>query len=189
MKGLGGQLNKAHLENLFRLHQQTTVALAVRGLNPSNLSQRFVERTAVVELAADSSRQRGSYIIAGGFYGISLDLALASVRASKDLFLGIGEGSSHNGQGLDDYLNAVEAARDNIAAPLATTISSQFDLATTQLEALRPLGSLQQAIRNDINAVKLPYAAIVNQIVYLKTDLPSLLCVSITYSDITDDGD
>lgn len=123
------------------------------------------------------------------YSGISLDLALATVRASKDLFLGIGEGSSNNGQGLDDYLNAVEAARDDVANPLAAAISSQFDLATTQLEALRPLGSLQQAIRNDINAVKLPYAAVVNQIVFLKTDLPSLLCVSITYSDVTDDGD
>jgi hypothetical protein len=123
------------------------------------------------------------------YSGISLDLALVSVRASKNLFLGITEVNSENGQGLDDYLNAVEAARDEVANPLAATISGQFDLATTQLEALRPLGTFRQAIISDINATKLPYAAVANQIVYLKTDLPSLLCVSITYSDITDDGD
>jgi uncharacterized protein len=124
------------------------------------------------------------------FYsGISLDLALEAVDASQKLFLGIGETTATDGIGLADYLNAVETEREETGTPLATTISAQFDLARQQLEALRPLGTLSQAITDNINAVKLPYAAVVNQIVYLKTDIPSLLCVSITYSDMTDDGD
>ncbi len=125
------------------------------------------------------------------FYsGISLDLALECVAASRDLFTGTQEGGSANGQGLDDYLNAVEAARDEAPATLLSAdILAQFDLCRTTLESTRALGSLSQAITADINAVKPAYAAAVNQIVLLKTDLPSLLCVSITYADMTDDGD
>jgi len=125
------------------------------------------------------------------FYsGISLDLALEAVAASRDLFAGKHEHGTTDGQGLDDYLNAVEAARDEAPATLLSAdILAQLERCRTTLEDTRALGTLSQAITADINAVKPAYAAAVNQIVLLKTDLPSLLCVSITYSDMTDDGD
>jgi hypothetical protein len=56
------------------------------------------------------------------------------------------------------------------------------------LEALRP-ETLNGAIQTNFNAVKTAYGHAQNQVIYLKTDLPSVLCISITYIDNTDDGD
>lgn len=110
----------------------------------------------------------------------SLELALASIQASKDLFNG------KNGVGLDDYLATANVDKD--AVPLEDLINTQFDAAITALEALQP-ATLYDAILNDFESVKTAYAESQNQVVYLKTDLPSVLCISITYIDNTDDGD
>lgn len=114
----------------------------------------------------------------------SLSLALASVRANKAVFLGL-----HNGTdalGLDDYLMANNTMKGNEA--LHTVIINQYDAVIDALLALQP-SSLHDAINTDLNGVKAAYAAAQNQVVYLKTDLPSALCTSITYIDNVDDGD
>ena len=114
----------------------------------------------------------------------SLPLALASIRANKTVFLGLHD--NINGLGLDDYLMATNASKGEDA--LHSVIIDQYDLAINSLLALEP-SSLHDAINTDLNAVKVAYAAAQNQVVYLKTDLPSALCTSITYIDNVDDGD
>lgn len=110
----------------------------------------------------------------------SLELALASLQASKDLFNG------KNGIGLDDYLATANVDKDGV--PLEDLINTQFNAAISALETLQA-ATLYDAILNDFNNVKTAYAEAQNQVVYLKTDLPSVLCISITYVDNTDDGD
>lgn len=114
----------------------------------------------------------------------SLGLALASVRANKAVFLGLHDGT--DGVGLDDYLMATNATKGG--ASLHTVITNQYDAAIDALLALQP-SSLHDAINTDLNAIKVAYAAAQNQVVYLKTDMPSALCTSITYIDNVDDGD
>jgi predicted lipoprotein len=110
----------------------------------------------------------------------SLELALASINASKDLFNG------KTGVGLDDYVATANVDKDGL--PLQELINTQFDAAINALEALQP-ATLYDAIQNDFENAKTAYAEAQNQVVYLKTDLPSVLCISITYIDNTDDGD
>ena len=50
MKRLGRKLYEAHLEDLLRLQQQLAVAVAIGRLYPCNLSQRLIQRAAVVEV-------------------------------------------------------------------------------------------------------------------------------------------
>lgn len=114
----------------------------------------------------------------------SLDLAIASVQAIKNVFLGYTNNS--NNIGLDDYLIAAEAKKGGI--DLHTAITDQYDLAINSLMALQP-STLHDAINNNLLAVKTAYANAQNQMVMTKTDMPSALCISITYIDNVDDGD
>lgn len=114
----------------------------------------------------------------------SLELAIAALQASKKVFLGISNGS--DGVGLDNYLAASAAKKGS--EDLHTVIETQYDLAITSLTDLQP-SSLYDAINNNIAGVKAAYAAAQNQVVNTKTDLPSALCISITYIDNVDDGD
>lgn len=112
--------------------------------------------------------------------GYSLDLALAAIRANKTVFEG------DNGSGLDDYIAATGVKKGDRA--LNELITEQYDKAIASLEALQP-ARLQDAVQNDIEAVKTAYANAQNQVILLKTDMPSALCISITYIDNVDDGD
>lgn len=114
----------------------------------------------------------------------SLDLALAAIEASKAVFLGMANGN--NGQGLDDYLLAANAMRDGL--PLSQVIEEQYDKAIEALEGLQP-SSLYDTIVNNQSDVEAAFAFAQNQVRFLKTDMPSVLCVNITYIDSTDDSD
>lgn len=114
------------------------------------------------------------------YSGWSIDLALAAIEASQGIFQG------GSGQGLDDYLQAAGAEKDG--RPLVEIINAQYQTALQGLRALQP-ATLADAIANNNQAARAAYAHVLNQVVYLKTDLPSVLCVSITYIDNVDDGD
>jgi predicted lipoprotein len=116
-----------------------------------------------------------------GFYsGYSLDFTLASLYGMQELF----EGKS--GSGFDDYLASTGVKKNGVN--LDQLIISQFNLISTSLEAFKP-GNLYDAIVNNFNDAKVAFGHSQNNVVYLKTDLASVLCVSITYVDNTDDGD
>ena len=112
--------------------------------------------------------------------GLSLDFAMASLHGTYELFMG------KDGSGFDDYIGGGGSEKDG--QPLQNVIINQFNTITASLEALRP-ETLNGAIQTNFNAVKTAYGHAQNQVVYLKTDLPSVLCISITYVDNTDDGD
>ena len=70
---------------------------------------------------------------------------------------------------------------------LAADISAQYAAGLAALKALdRPLS---EAIVDDRDAVQTAYNAISRQVINLKTDLPSVTCVSITYVDNPSDSD
>ena len=112
------------------------------------------------------------------YSGISLSLAEAALLASQRLYTG-GEGS-----GLGDYLTRMpnEDAEDVHA-----------DIEARYAEALRALtaldGELSALVQDDQAAVTAAYAEVTRQVVHLKTDLPALTCVSITYIDNPSDSD
>ncbi len=118
------------------------------------------------------------------YSGISAALAVRAIKASKALFIG-DLNSNNDRRGLDDYLEHVDAMKDNTS--LADLIINQYDKAIEVVEALPD--PLAQAIEDDRESVVNAYNEVVRQIVNTKTDMPSVLCVSITYVDNPSDSD
>jgi hypothetical protein len=114
----------------------------------------------------------------------SLSLSIAGIEACKRVFMGTN--ATGNSTGLDDFLIASGAKKGS--EDLHTAIINQYDLAINSLKNLEP-NSLHDAILNDTENVKVAYAAVQNQMVQTKTDMPAALCISITYIDMVDDGD
>lgn len=116
------------------------------------------------------------------FYsGISVDLGLAQLKASQELFLG--KSGSSNGSGFDDYLNYVGAVYNG--SSLSDAINNQFNTAITTLDNVPD--PLSGSIVNNSTQVNSAYIEIQKLLVLYKTDLPSSLGVLITYND--NDGD
>ncbi len=113
------------------------------------------------------------------YSGTSGSLALAALEASEELYLG------GTGLGLDDYLNAVKAKKGE--ADLDDLIKDQF---ATAIRSVRVLPTpLSLAVDEKQEEVQEAYDDINDQIVLIKTDMPSVLCVSITYIDNPSDSD
>jgi predicted lipoprotein len=113
------------------------------------------------------------------YSGLSLDLAEAATEAAQLFYTG------GNGAGLDDYLEAVNATKEGES--LNTRIQAQFGSA---LEALAKVnGPLREAVDEETEVVVTAYNELTKQIVNIKTDLPSVLCVAITYIDNPSDSD
>jgi len=110
---------------------------------------------------------------------LSLDLAKAGLESSLNYFQG------GNSEGIDDLLNYMDAEKDGQS--LADLIRDQYALAQTQLNDID--GDLQVAVDQDSDDVQTAYTELQRQIVNLKTDLPSMLCVAITYVDNPSDSD
>jgi uncharacterized protein len=114
------------------------------------------------------------------FSGRSLELANAALAATKQFYLG------GNGIGLDDFLMEIEAKKSN-GESLHEAIQSQFAVAIANLAALT--GKLSEEVDSNSAKVQSAYNALASQLVNIKTDLPSVLCVSITYIDNPSDSD
>jgi predicted lipoprotein len=117
------------------------------------------------------------------YSGQSVSLAKTALIAARRLYLGNGNGVE--GLGLDDYLNAANAKKGEIS--LDQAIQNQFDAAE---EALNQLADpLSERVEDDNSAVVNAYNEVTKNVVMLKTDMPSVLCVSITYIDNPSDSD
>ncbi|OWP64160.1 hypothetical protein CDA63_05380 [Hymenobacter amundsenii] len=115
-------------------------------------------------------------------YGnLSLELLKRNVQAEKNLFLG--QVGTTNGLGLDDYLTHVNAQYNG--KPLAGAIEQQFDAVLTAINAVP--SPLTQAVATQPATVSKVYDEFQKLIILTKTDMPSALGVSITYTD--NDGD
>ncbi|MFK7908545.1 MAG: imelysin family protein [Chitinophagales bacterium] len=114
------------------------------------------------------------------FYsGQSLELAKVALEASQNLYIGA------NSLGLDDYL--VNAKAEKNGQPLNDLIKAQFTAAFNSLNALN--SPLSAQIEADVTAAENAYNEVTKQVVNIKTDLPSVLCVAITYIDNPSDSD
>ncbi len=119
------------------------------------------------------------------FYsGISSELALTALNASLRLYLGMDE-SGNNGVGLDDFINEIGAEKNGTT--LDAVIQEQFIIAINAVAELPD--PLSESIENDEAPTVAVYAEITKQLVNIKTDLPSVLCISITYIDNPSDSD
>ncbi|MGB1040189.1 MAG: imelysin family protein [Flavobacteriales bacterium] len=107
----------------------------------------------------------------------STELCKESILKLKEYFNG------GTGQGLDDYLNHLEAKHGS--QPLASKINSQFNLISTKLNALS--GPISEQVISNQSAVQEVYDEMQKMIVLLKVDLSSALSILITYQD--NDGD
>ena len=112
------------------------------------------------------------------FSGRSTELALTALEASQELYLG------KSGLGLDDYLQAIGTMKGD--KTLDAVIQEQFAAAISAVQDLGTSTPLSD-IEND-KAVT-AYNEVTKQLVNIKTDMPSVLCVSITYIDNPSDSD
>lgn len=111
--------------------------------------------------------------------GISAALAKEALQASEQFYLGGG------GIGLDDHLTFIGAEKNG--RPLDTVIREQFQAARQALGLVSD--PLSAAVDNDKATVEAAYNEITKNVVNLKTDMPSVLCVAITYVDNPSDSD
>ncbi|MFK7774828.1 MAG: imelysin family protein [Saprospiraceae bacterium] len=119
------------------------------------------------------------------FYsGISSSLALEALNASLRLYMGVNKEGT-DGVGLDDFLEEVNAEKNGMT--LDAVIQNQFASAINAVAALPD--PLSASIENDETPTVLAYNEITKQVVNIKTDLPSVLCISITYVDNPSDSD
>jgi hypothetical protein len=110
--------------------------------------------------------------------GISLLLIKESIIASQNIFNGIATNGS-NGIGFDDYLDALERGS------LKSSINTIYNEITSQINTFS--GTLEQNMSTNAPALNTLYTKITQQVVNIKTDMPSSFGVLITYQD--NDGD
>ena len=115
------------------------------------------------------------------YSGISVQLALAQLKAVQNIFLGVGVQGA--GPGLKDYL--VKANAQYHGGPLADTIKASFASAVSGLQAIPDPFSV--TIQNNPAPTTAVYVTFQQLVVLLKTDMPSALGVLITFGD--NDGD
>lgn len=117
---------------------------------------------------------------AEAFYsGLSLELLKTNIQTAKDYFNGI------NGEGIDDYLEFAGVKKEGVN--LEDAINNQFDLIINNINIIPE--TLSSSIVDDAEKVQNAYVPMANQVVNMKTDTPSALCVSITYIDNASDSD
>ncbi|NJL75834.1 MAG: imelysin family protein [Saprospiraceae bacterium] len=111
--------------------------------------------------------------------GLSLELLNEALNASEQYFLG------KNGIGLDDYLNEVDAMKNG--EKLSSVIKAQYQAARNAIQQIS--SPLSEAVDKQNSVVQTAYTQLVKQIINIKTDMPSVLCVAITYVDNPSDSD
>ena len=113
---------------------------------------------------------------------MSLALLREGVEASRGLYVGYAAGQ----HGIRDYLRGIDSPD---ARSLADDIDAQYDAILAGLSAVDEPLSAAVADGGDAEDVQAAYNALSRQVVDLKTDLPAVTCVAITYVDNPSDSD
>lgn len=116
---------------------------------------------------------------------ISKTLAQAAHKAYVDFFNGKHAVTGEAGQGLKSYLDALGAKDSGTGKSLSETINTQFQTATTKLDALKP--NLYEEVKTNNQAMKDTYTEMQKAVRMLKVDMTSAMSITITYTD--NDGD
>ncbi len=115
-----------------------------------------------------------------GYYGkISTPLLKQALQSAKDFYMGL------DGPGLDDFLIEIDAEKEEEL--LAEVIENRFDFAINIANELEE--PLSEIISENAQPVVRVYNEVAANMVPLKTDMPSVLCVAITYIDNPSDSD
>ncbi|MDX1684525.1 MAG: imelysin family protein [Saprospiraceae bacterium] len=115
---------------------------------------------------------------------LSLDLLKVSIRATIDFYLGRTDDGT-NGEGLDDLLEFIGAEKDGRS--LNEIIQEQYDVILQTIDEID--GPLSIAVEQDSDDVIEAYAEISRQVINTKTDMSSVMCITITYVDAPSDTD
>ena len=115
------------------------------------------------------------------YSGISVQLAVAQLKAIQGIYLGTGHNG--NGSGLINYL--IQAKAQYNGGLLSDTIKAAFAANLTALQAVPD--PLAQTIQTNPATAQTAFALSQKLVALLKTDMPSSLGVLITYGD--NDGD
>jgi len=113
---------------------------------------------------------------------VSIKLAQACLNNIENMYLGRSRNGS-DGLGLDDYLDALKA--QYVSGTLNDAIKNQFAIAKTKLALVNE--PLSNEVINNAAVVDAAYLEIQKLLVLLKTDMPSVMGIIITYQD--GDGD
>ncbi len=117
------------------------------------------------------------------YSGVSVQLALAQLKAVQGIYLGTGTGAQGNGLGLNNYL--INAKAKYNGGLLSDTIRVRLAQAVTDMQGLQdPFSS---TILTNTAAANTVYADLQKLVVLFKTDMCSALGVLITFGD--NDGD
>jgi predicted lipoprotein len=112
-------------------------------------------------------------------------LALASVRAAKQIFNGNYYGVSTEGTGYDDYLDALGAEVEGI--DLSTAINDEIQNSIDKISAIDQSIQVEAESFNAEGDLVLAYNALQAVIPLIKVDMPSAMSVTIAFQD--NDGD
>jgi len=122
-------------------------------------------------------------VVEGFYSGLSLDLAKAAVESSSNYFYG-GSGTDSQ-RGIYQLLNDlnIQVGNESLANKMDATIVD-FSQLLNDLNS-----SLDAAVINEEAAVSELYQSMSSYVVLAKTDMPTALCISITYVDNPSDSD
>lgn len=111
--------------------------------------------------------------------GIGQLLLKTNIKTVHDVFQGMSYDGSTNGQGYDDYLNAIGKTS------LTATINTRFDYMKSHPDTWS--GGIEGMMTSNAQTLTDFYNYMQGSVVYLKTDMSSSFGVLITYQD--NDGD
>ena len=123
-------------------------------------------------------------VVEGFYSAMSLELAKASVAASSAYFYGhVGGTDAH--RSIYSLLNDLDllSGNDRLADKMEATITEFID----HLNNIE--GTLDYAVEFETEAINELYQSMSGFVVLAKTDMPTALCISITYVDNPSDSD
>lgn len=114
---------------------------------------------------------------------VSKELLIISMQATRDFFSGKHFNSGTYGEGLESYLNHINAVRSG--ALLSNTINGQFDAVLAEAQSLND--NFSQQIITDNSKMTALYDKIQQAVVLAKLDMMQALNITVDYVD--GDGD
>ena len=154
-----------------------SVSLLINGLNKSFEDikrDKIGVPSGVLSLGFTNPKSVESY--RGGY---SLDYALKAVSDARKIYVG------QEGLSIADMVKHTGATVGE--ASLHQAILEQYEDMDSSLQVIQP--PLSEAIDKQEEDVIATYNSLTQQVVHLKTDMPSALCIAITYIDNPSDSD
>lgn len=172
--------------NVFKQNTGTTDGQSINLIvNALNRDYEYIKRdkigvpSGVLSLGFTKPKEVEAY-----YSGKSLEWAKTAIQSTKNLFLGIKQDGTE-GEGLAEILRTIGAKKNGVG--LADVIINQFDISLEKINAIQE--TLHESVDDNQENVINAYNALSEQVIYLKSDMPSVMCIPITYVDNPSDSD